>query len=226
MQSLSILLGIILFSQAAYAFSNNHKNQGLIIQSQRQKYIFEETKAPLDTLTEAYLKNDINHIIRDINSINAVPQWTKIDSINLEQSTEGGYAKYYYLKNELKKITACHYGETGQSISEYYLKNGKLIFLIEQSAYYNRPIYYDTLAMQENDDDESLNPEHSEITLSKSFFKNNQLIHQLNSDDCGAPFSTEYLMKEQVRIENKLKSLKTLAPKQSSQPDRPEKGRK
>ena len=42
----------------------------------------------------------------------------------------------------------------------------------------------------------------SEITENRSYFVNGKLIHILNSEDCGAPFSSDYIAEEQKSILN------------------------
>lgn len=116
------------------------------------------------------------------------------------ESAEGGEAKYYYQKNKLEKIITRIFGESGQTLTEYYLLNGQLSFVYEKDYKYNRPLYYDTKAMKENNDTEAFDFDKSEITENRSYFVNGKLIHILSSEDCGAPFSSDYIAEEQKSI--------------------------
>jgi hypothetical protein len=54
--------------------------------------------------------------------------------------------------------------------------------------------------MKENNDTEAFDFDKSEITENRSYFVNGKLIHILNSEDCGAPFSSDYITEEQKSI--------------------------
>mgnify|MGYP000467570392 FL=1 len=73
-------------------------------------------------------------------------------------------------------------------------------FVYEKNYKYNRPLFYDVKAMKENNDTEAFDFDKSEITENRSYFVNGKLIHILNSEDCGAPFSSDYIAEEQKSI--------------------------
>ena len=50
----------------------------------------------------------------------------------------------------------------------------------------------------------------NEIVESRSYFKKGEIVRQLNNQDCGSPFATEYLEAEQNRIEEDWNYLLTL----------------
>jgi hypothetical protein len=56
-----------------------------------------------------------------------------------EFSLEGGELQGFYRGNELRKLSARHYGETGQASQEYYFANGRLIFIHVVVHRYERP---------------------------------------------------------------------------------------
>lgn len=61
-------------------------------------------------------------------------------------------------------------------------------------------MYYDSKAKEENQDTEEFDLEKSEIVEDRSYFEEGKLIHQLNNQDCGSPYSKDYLLQEQKRI--------------------------
>lgn len=104
--------------------------------------------------------------------------WTSINTEELSESTEGGVAKFFYLYGLLEKIVTRNFGETFQQLTEYYLLNGQLSFVFEKLHKYNRPLYYDTAAMKENNDIEEFDIDKSEIIEVRSYFINGKLFHQ------------------------------------------------
>ncbi|WP_445456431.1 hypothetical protein [Flavobacterium sp. HNIBRBA15423] len=160
------------------------------------KETFNEEDLPVNEFLTIRLKP----IRANFKRINSITNWTSIDTKELSESTEGGEAKFYYQKGQLKKIVTRHYGETFQLLTEYYLLNGQLSFVFEKRHKYNRPLYYDTTAMKENNDTEAFNIDKSEIIEDRSYFENGKLLHQINNQDCGSPFADEYLLEEQKRI--------------------------
>ena len=100
-----------------------------------------------------------------------------------------------------------HYGDSFQLLTEYYLLNGQLSFVFEKRRKYNRPLYYDKSAMRENNDTEAFDFNQSEIIEDRSYFENGKLLHQINNQDCGAPFADDYLLEEQKRIKTYFEKL-------------------
>ncbi|WP_250253331.1 hypothetical protein [Chryseobacterium sp. Marseille-Q3244] len=161
-----------------------------------------------DIETNEYLKDRLKPIQSNFKRINSILKWTSIKKKNIEgESAEGGEATYYYKNKRLEKIMARHYGEMGQVLIEYYLLNGKLSFVFEKEYQYNRPLFYDTKAMKENNDTEAFDFEKSEITETRNYFEKGSLLHIVNSQDCGAPFSGEYMREEDKSIQNDFKRL-------------------
>ncbi|WP_293741704.1 hypothetical protein [uncultured Pedobacter sp.] len=56
-------------------------------------------------------------------------------------SAEGGVVTGYYNKGALKKIHCVFYGETGNTVADYYFKNKNLFFLYKKETVYDKPIY-------------------------------------------------------------------------------------
>ena len=173
--------------------------------------ILKETFQQEDTAYNEYLAGRLKPIRENFKRINSISKWTSVDKKELDESTEGAEATLYYSNNVLEKIVTRHFGETFQQLTEYYLLNEQLSFVFEKSYKYNRPIYYDSTSMKENNDNQAFDFEKSEITEDRSYFDKGKLIHQVNNQDCGSPFANDYLLSEQKRITadiNKLNPLK------------------
>lgn len=160
-----------------------------------------ESRNEEDIQVNEYLKDRLKPIQANFKRINSITQWTAIKKKSIEgESAEGGEAAYYYKGNRLEKIMARHYGEMGQLLIEYYLMNGKLSFVFEKDYKYNRPLFYDVKSMKENNDTEAFDFEKSEIIETRNYFEKGNLIHIVNSQDCGAPFSGDYMREEDKSI--------------------------
>lgn len=168
-----------------------------------------------DVLPDEYRKDILKPIQDNFKRINTIPnkEWSLIFSKDLDEPGEGGVATFYFYNDSLSKIVARHYGEMGQMLVEYYLLNGKLSFVLEKSINYNRPFNYDAAQAKENGDSVAFDIDKSEITEDRSYFKDGVLLHQVNNQDCGAPFANEYLAEEQKRILTEFKSLSKLSKK-------------
>ncbi len=161
-----------------------------------------------DIEANEYLKDRLKPIQANFKRINSIAKWTSIRKKSIEgESAEGGEATYYYKNNRLEKIMARHYGETGQSLIEYYLLNGKLSFVFEKDYQYNRPLFYDAKVMKENNDTEAFDFEKSEITETRNYFEGGSLLHIVNSQDCGAPFSRNYMKEQDKSLKDDFKRL-------------------
>ncbi|MGU3373835.1 hypothetical protein [Chryseobacterium sp. M5A1_1a] len=205
LQGLFILLIAISFGSAKgfhYAFSD------LSVAEQGDTIRIKESYNEEDIDPNEYLKDRLKPIQSNFRRINSITKWTSIKKKNIEgESAEGGEATYYYNKNRLEKVMARHYGEMGQVLIEYYLLNGKLSFVFEKDYKYNRPLFYNIKAMKENNDTEAFDFEKSEITETRSYFEKENLIHIVNSQDCGAPFSGSYMTEVEKGLNDDFKKL-------------------
>lgn len=180
---------------------------------QRDTVQLTETFNQEDVPANEYLTEELQPIRANFKRINTIAHWTAVDSQDLWEATEGGIAKFYYQNGQPEKIVARQYGETFQQLTEYYLLRGQLSFVFEKTYRYNLPMYYDSAAMKKNKDTEAFDFDQSEITETRSYFKNGQLLHQLNNQDCGSPFAEDYLRKEGKRINTDFEKLIKLAGK-------------
>lgn len=175
-----------------------------------------ETFNEEDIPENEYLTDRLKLIRANFKRINSITNWTSIDTEELSESTEGGKAKFYYKNRQLEKIVTCNYGEIGQLLTEYYLLDEQLSFVFEKSYNYNRPFYYESTAMKENNDTEAFDFDKSEIIEDRSYFENGKLLHQINNQDCGSPFADGYLLEEQKRIKTNFDKLVKQKKKKSS----------
>ncbi len=166
-----------------------------------------------DTTSQNAHKEKLVLIKAQVKRINEISEWTSIDERDLEQSTEGGTATYYFQQDTLLKIDVVHFGETGKAIQEFYTKDGQLSYVLETDYTYNRPITWDSTAMKENNNTEVFDMDQSEIMEEASYFDNGSLIQHTNSQDCGAPFATDYLKQIEADLKNEFESLKELIKK-------------
>lgn len=204
LQSLFILL--ITF-HLGYAGSCSPKMAAFSV-IQKDTTRIKESHNEEDIDTNEYLKDRLKPIQANFKRINLITQWTDIKKKNIEgESTEGGEAAYYYKNNRLEKVIVRHYGETRQALIEYYLLNGKLSFVFEKDYHYNRPLFYDAKMMKENNDTEAFDFNKSEITETRNYFENGSLLHIVENQDCGAPFSGDYMREQDKSLKDDFKRL-------------------
>lgn len=137
--------------------------------------------------------------------INQIKKFSRIDTITLEESTEGGELKKYFLNQQLQKMIEHHLGETYQTLTEYYYLQGKLSFVYEKNLRYNRPIYYDSAAMKASGDTEAFDLSKASITETRSYFNvDGQMLLQLKDGKANQQNNaaeTERLIKAAQRVE-------------------------
>ncbi|WP_223607276.1 hypothetical protein [Chryseobacterium sp. OSA05B] len=161
-----------------------------------------------DTSVNEFLRDRLKPVRSNFKRINSITKWSSIKKKDIEgESAEGGEAVFYEQKGRLEKIIARLYGEMGQVLTEYYLLNGKLSFVFEKIYTYNRPMFYDAKAMKENNDTEAFDFEKSEIEENRNYFEKGKLLHAINSLDCGAPFSSDYMAEEEKRFSESFQKL-------------------
>jgi hypothetical protein len=166
-----------------------------------------------DTAANEYLADVLKPIRANFKRLNSITNWDSANKKELWESLEGGEATYFYKKGILEKIITRNYGETYQQLTEYYLLNKQLSFVFARMYKYNRPLFYDSAAMKESNDDQVFDLNKSVITEDRSYFKNGKLLHQINNEDCGSPFTKAYLLDEQKRLQLGFEKLKTIAEK-------------
>lgn len=123
----------------------------------------------------------------DYRRISAITRWTSVATRSPERSLEGGEAKFYFTAPRLEKIIVRDYGEMYQQLTEYYLRNGQLSFVVEMKANYNRPFYLDSAAATAAGEKDFFKIEESEIIETRFYFENGGLANLVSPQDCGAP---------------------------------------
>ena len=139
--------------------------------------------------------------------INAKTNWTKIDTLELWVSAEGGDALFFYESDTLAKIRARYAGETWQGVEEYYFLAGQLSFVYEKDIRYNRPVTWDSVAMKENGDNQVFDFDKSKITEVRSYFVKGSIFKQLASENGAVELSPEQIETESARLIQAYQSL-------------------
>lgn len=101
--------------------------------------------ASLTNFSASNIEGKITQIRKDFASTNAVKNYVIKEVEDSEQSTDGGVVKYYFQNGVVKKIVAEHFGESWNSLTEYYVKNGKVYFIFDKTEKYNVPYYVDSV---------------------------------------------------------------------------------
>lgn len=156
---------------------------------------------------KVYTEDDLKFSKENFKRINAIEKWSATAKKDLEETTEGGEADYYYAEGKLEKIVMRQFGETFQKLTEFYLLEGKPSFVFEKLSTYNRPIYWDSTAMKENGDDQAWDSEKSEISETRNYFLDGELIQQDQSSVKGEPAVKKELPNEERRLLKQFQSL-------------------
>jgi hypothetical protein len=91
-------------------------------------------------LAVAQTEADVSPIRKTVESINKTAAKLSKTTAKLDGvSTEGGELTVYRENNQIKKIAAQIYGETGRSDIELYYKDEKLVFVFEREYRYDKP---------------------------------------------------------------------------------------
>ena len=88
------------------------------------------------------IEGKIAQIRKDFSSTNAVKNYVIKEVEDSDQSTDSGV---------VKKIVAEYFGESGNNLTEYYIKNGKVYFIFDKTEKYNVPYYVDSKWYKENE---------------------------------------------------------------------------
>jgi len=81
------------------------------------------------------IEGKIAQIRKDFESTNAVKNYVIKEVEDSEQSTDGGVVKYYLQNGIVKKIVVEHFGESWNSLTEYYVKNRKVYFIFDKYSF-------------------------------------------------------------------------------------------
>ena len=150
---------------------------------------------------EEFSADKLKRVQENTKRINSIKNWSLIDEKELWETSfetlEGGLAKFYYKDGRLEKIVTRMFGETFQQITEYYLLNEQLSFVFEKSYIYNRPVYYDSVSMKENNDNEVFELEKSKMIEDRTYFENGKRFHHTTREtDVYSPFDDKWFREE------------------------------
>lgn len=205
------ILILLVFINFGYAKSFNDEFSGHADKITKDTAKIKAASHEDDIAANEYLKDRLKPIQTNFKRINSITKWTSIQKKSIEgESAEGGEATFFFKGKHLEKVLAIHYGEIGQALIEYYLLNGQLSFVFQKDYKYNRPMFYDVKAMKENNDTEAFDFKKSEIMETRNYFEKGHLFHIVNSQDCGAPFSGEYMAEEEKSMQEDFKRLMKL----------------
>ena len=124
------------------------------------------------------IEGKIAQIRKDFASTNAVKNYVIKEVEDPEQSTDGGVAKYYLQNGIVKKILVEHFGESWNSLTEYYVKNGKVYFIFDKAEKYNMSYYVDSKWYKENEikNGEVFDKRKSKFSEQRYYFDENEKL--------------------------------------------------
>jgi len=189
--------------------SNNPK---LLSDNEKEKNVHQKIENKANSkkttpLTEEEKEKLVNEIRENFNQINKIKKWSSIKNVELWDTAEGGEAKLYINTGEVRKIVIRRYGETFQSLQEYYLLDSKLSFVYEKIEKYNRPIYQDKKSMIEIGDNEMFDQKKSKFFESRKYFYNGNIIKRLNSRGHENPFDETTIIEDEKELLKDLNEL-------------------
>ncbi len=196
-------LCIVMFLSGCEKISHEKLPDGL-----REQNLVLQNAERMDRVSEDRIISDIQNNYGRTN--NDIETYTKIEKDLLGQSTEGG-SVVYYSKNDasqdVEKIVATYFGETGKLVNEFYYKDSVLLFVFEENYEYNRPIYWDEQRAEESQDNEVFDLNKSKITESRYYFYNNKLIRWLDENDKEVPVDLNLFKDKEISILQQSKEL-------------------
>lgn len=157
--------------------------------------------------SNVYAQNTLSSTARtaireNVQRINEKTDWTRIETIDVEESTEGGEVVQYWFGDHIEKIVVRHYGETFQAVAEFYLLDGEPSFVFKKIIQYNRPIYYDSTAMLANNDTEVFDLDKSEVREIRIYLVEGMLVEYLDSEHPKAELSAETLNDKATQLKS------------------------
>ncbi len=145
---------------------------------------------------------------RHFDSLNLWNTRDTFNTIDYFETTEGSELRVSIL-DSIARYEVFLLGETRRIEDAYYFFNDTLKLYVNTDIQYNRPIYYDSAMMLENNDDEVFDPNSFEIFVEDNIVENNKIIHQLSAD-CGAPNAQSYVERVEAKMFETLAIIKTV----------------
>ncbi len=96
----------------------------------------------------------------------------KKDTIEIAGETTEGAVLYVHRNSRggLRKLESRYYGEAGQTRTEYYVKDGKLVFAFVQEYRYNKPVCWTEEYVKNFEGEEPFDIRKSEILENRYYF--------------------------------------------------------
>jgi hypothetical protein len=201
----SLFYTVLLIAALAAACQFNSKDQkdskdstGAIFDSIPAEQV--DTGRVIVPITDENWKKRLLPIEDNVNRINGIKKWTNFFSKELDVSTEGGDASFFQNEGNTEKIVVNVFGETFQEHNEYYLLNNQLSFVFEKRYVYNRPMYYDSTAMKENNDSVTFDFDKSTVVRNRYYFEKGKIVYASMADKIDTVSSGKSLTEESSRI--------------------------
>jgi hypothetical protein len=207
-----ILFGIILnsWTSCETKTQSGKENSNEIVpnktSTEKDSFKIAESKNQIDNPINEYMKVQLNPIRENFKRLNSIDDrnWSSIVTKEFDGTNEGGEVTYYHRNAELDIIVVKEYGQTFQVLSEYFFLHRSISFVFEKAYKYNRPVYLDSIAMMEMNDNKIVDISKADIVEERNYFDKGKLIHQLSSVGDGSRMAKEYLCTEQKRILSKM----------------------
>lgn len=142
------------------------------------KVSFQEEDVPVNE----YLVRELKPLRDNFKRINSITEWSAVKTWSRQKPSKE-YAEYYVKDGTIEKIIVRDTVPGTRLLTEYYLLGGKLSMVIEKTL------------------------QTPEIVLDHFYFLDGTLVHAINSQDCGSPFSEDYLRAAQKGIMKEFKNL-------------------
>jgi len=146
----------------------------------------------LTAYVPAQVKDPISSIRTQYASINRrAARYKKIKKELSGFSLEGGELVAYLNGPVVVKLVARHYGESGNTLEEYYYSQGQLIFVFEKVSHYSQPLSGKVVRAEEN----------------RFYFNDDNLIRWIGEKGKVVSVNEDYRLKEKILLENSNKFL-------------------
>lgn len=133
----------------------------------------------------------INAIRSDYKQINSDSLIYKVFEKDItDESAEGGFMREFFKGDSLKKVVLVFFGETGKISTEYYFKDGEMIFAYEREDRYENAIYEGAVKIASTSENRYyfnnkkmvrwIGPDSKNVESSKYAEKGNEILNDLD----------------------------------------------
>jgi hypothetical protein len=178
-----LLVLVAFFSISLICCSNNRNDLGNEITSDGNEELFIRVPQK-DTLDKiAQIRHEYNQINKGLKDF--IVEEKDI----FGESAEGGKIKKYYENGNLRKATVSHFGEMGKSVTEFYIKEGKVFFIYDSKSYYTKPIYIEGSTVDSTKEN-------------RFYFWNNDMIRWVGEDNEIVEPESEIFLEKEKELKN------------------------